>query len=164
MLFERSSININYPLKHSLLIKSLGSYMYLLTLFTARKTIFPKSWSIMKSSKIPRKYQLSIKLLDQKMTVFPISEKFKTRTFPYSENMVFHAEENIILHQLFESKEDRISHLWKVQNNNFPIIWTFPFVQSSCFCNTSFFFIRKTFFCLSLNFLNIMLEIRVRFS
>ena len=34
--------------------------------------------------------------------------------------MVFHAEENIILHQHFESKEDRISHLRKVQNKNFP--------------------------------------------
>ena len=45
--------------------------------------------------------------LDQKKTVFPISEKFKTRTFLYSNNMVFHAEENIILNQLFESKEDR---------------------------------------------------------
>ena len=43
-------------------------------------------------------------ILDQKKTVSPISEKFKTRTFPYSKNMVFHAEENIILHQLFESK------------------------------------------------------------
>ena len=36
--------------------------------------------------------------------------------------MVFHAEENIILHQLFESKEDRISHLRKVQNKKFAII------------------------------------------
>ena len=36
--------------------------------------------------------------------------------------MVFHAEENIILHQLFELKEDRISHFRKVQNKNFPII------------------------------------------
>ena len=35
---------------------------------TARKTIFPKSWNIMKSSKVPRKYQLSIKLLDTKKT------------------------------------------------------------------------------------------------
>ena len=61
-------------------------------------------------------------LLNQKTAVFPISEKFKTRTFPYSENMVFHAKENIILHQLFESKEDRISYLRKVQNKNFPII------------------------------------------
>ena len=74
------------------------------------KTIFPKSWNIMKSSKIPRKYQL-----------FPISEKFKTRTFPYSKNMVFHAEENIILHQLFEPKDDPISHLRKVQNKNFSL-------------------------------------------
>ena len=66
---------------------------------------------ITKNSKIPRKYQLSIKFLDEKKTVFPISEKFKTRTFSYSKNMVFRAEENNILHQLFESKEDRISYL-----------------------------------------------------
>ena len=76
----------------------------------------------MKSSKIPRKYQLSINFLDQKKTVFPISEKFKTRTFPYSKNTVFHAKEYIILHQLFGLKEDRISHLGKVQNKNFSII------------------------------------------
>ena len=126
---------------------------------TARKTIFLKSRNIMKSSKIPRKHQLSINFLDkkrpyfrslksskqelfrsqktwysirnkisssikflnQKKTVFPISKKFKTKTFPYSENMVFHAKENIILHQLFESKEGRIFHLQKVQNKNFPI-------------------------------------------
>ena len=76
----------------------------------------------MKSPKISRKYQYSINFLDKKKTVFPISEKFKARTFPYSKNMVFHAEENIILHQLFESKEDRISHLRKFQNKIFPII------------------------------------------
>ena len=111
----------------------------------------------MKSSKIPRKYQLSIIFLDQKRlyflslksskqelfrtqktwysmlkkissyinflnqkkTVFPISEKFKTRTLPYSKNMVFYVKENIILHQLLELKEDRISHLRNVQNKNF---------------------------------------------
>ena len=78
---------------------------------TARKTMFPKSWNIMKCAKIPKKYELSINFLDQKKTVFSICEKFKTRTFPYSENAVFHAKENIILYQLFESKEDRISHL-----------------------------------------------------
>ena len=50
-------------------------------------------------------------LFRSKKTVFPISEKFKTRIFPYSKNMIFHAEENIILRQLFEPKEDRISHL-----------------------------------------------------
>ena len=55
-----------------------------------------------------------INFLNQKKTVFPISGKFKTGIFPYSENMVFHAKENIILYQLFESKEDRISHLRKV--------------------------------------------------
>ena len=60
-------------------------------------------------------------LFRSKKTVFPISEKFKTRSFPYSKNMVFHAEENIILHQLFESKENHISHLRKFQNNSFSV-------------------------------------------
>ena len=40
---------------------------------TARKTIFPKSWNITKSSKMPRKYQLSINFLDQKKTVVVIN-------------------------------------------------------------------------------------------
>ena len=92
-----------------------------------------------------KKISSYINFLNQKKTVFPISEKFKTRTFPYSENMVFHAKENIILHQLFESKEDRIFHLQKVQNKNFPIIWTFPFVQNSCFCNNFFFSFIETY-------------------
>ena len=116
---------------------------------TARRTIFPKSWNIMKSSQIPRKYQLSItfqikkkpyflslesskqelfrtqktwysmlmkissyiNFLNQRKTVFPISGKFKTTTFLYSKDMVFDPDENVILHQLFESKEDRILHL-----------------------------------------------------
>ena len=51
-----------------------------------------------------------------KNTVISISKKLKTRTIPYSKNMVFHAQGNIILHQLFESKEDRISNLRRVQN------------------------------------------------
>ena len=55
-----------------------------------------------------------INLLNQKKNVFLISEKFKIRTFLYSENMVFYAKENIILHQLFESKEECTSHLQKV--------------------------------------------------
>ena len=49
---------------------------------TAPKTLFPNCWNIMESIKIPSKYHLFIKLLDQKKTVFPIFEKFKTRTFP----------------------------------------------------------------------------------
>ena len=49
--------------------------------YTVRKTIFPKSWNIMESSKRPSKYHLSINFLAEKKTVFPISEKFKTRTF-----------------------------------------------------------------------------------
>ena len=99
----------------------------------------------MKSSKIPRKYLLPINFLDKENTVFPLSEKFKTRIFLYSKNMVLHAEENIILHQLFESKENRISHLQKVQNKNFPIIWIFPFMQNSCFCNNFFFSFIETY-------------------
>ena len=59
--------------------------------------------------------------------------------------MVLNAEGNIILHQLFESKEDRISHLRKVQNKNFAITRTFPFVKNSCFCNNFFFSFIETY-------------------
>ena len=58
--------------------------------------------------------------LNQKKIVIPISEKFKSRTFPYSKNTIYHAEENIILHQLFESKEDRISISKKLKTRTFP--------------------------------------------
>ena len=92
-----------------------------------------------------KKISSYINFLNQKKTVFLISKKFKTGTFPYSENMVFHAKENIILYQLFESKEDRISHLRKVQNKNFPIIRTFPFVQNLCFSNNFFFSFIETY-------------------
>ena len=68
-----------------------------------------------------KKISTSINFLDQKKTVFPISENFKARTFPYSKNMIFIAKENIILYKLFESKVDRIFHLRKVQHQNFSI-------------------------------------------
>ena len=45
--------------------------------FHCAKTIFPKSWNIMESSKRLSKYHLSINFLAQKKTLFPISEKFK---------------------------------------------------------------------------------------
>ena len=48
---------------------------------TARKTVFPRSRNIMESSKRPSKYNLSINFLTQEKTVFPTTEKFKTRTF-----------------------------------------------------------------------------------
>ena len=67
--------------------------------FTAQKIMFTRSWNIIESSKRPCKYHLSInvlgekknfsvtskyhlsmKFLTQKETVFPIAEKFKTRT------------------------------------------------------------------------------------
>ena len=51
-----------------------------------------------------KKISSYINILNQKKTVFPISEKFKKVTIPYSENKVIHAEENTILRQLFESK------------------------------------------------------------
>ena len=84
---------------------------YFLSLKNSKQELFStqKIWySILK------KISFYTNFLNQKKTVFSISKKFKIRTFPYSENMVFHAKENIILHQLFESKEDRISHLRKV--------------------------------------------------
>ena len=51
--------------------------MYLLyfenCIFTARKTIFPKSSNIMKNSTTQRKYQLSTNFLDKEKALFPIS-------------------------------------------------------------------------------------------
>ena len=92
-----------------------------------------------------KKISSYINFLNQKKTIFPISKKFKTRTFPYSENRVFHAKENAMLHQLFESKEDCIFHLRKVQKKIFPIIWTFPFMQNSRFCNNFIFSFIETY-------------------
>ena len=56
---------------------------------TARKTVFPRSSNIMESSKTPSKYHVPINFLAQKKTVFPISKKFKTRTFQQSVNILF---------------------------------------------------------------------------
>ena len=75
------------------------------------KTIFPKSLEYYEKFKNTKK-----------ISTFYQFFRFKTRFFPISKNMVFHTEENIILHQLFESKEDRISHLREIQNKNFPIV------------------------------------------
>ena len=65
------------------------------TCSTAPKTIFPKPWNIMENSKMRSKYYLSMNHLDQKQTVFYISKKR-------------HTKENIILHQFFGTKKDRI--------------------------------------------------------
>ena len=86
-----------------------------------------------------RKYHLTSTFWIKIRPYFPSSKKSKQELFPYSENMVFHAKENIIWHQVFESNEDHIFHFQKVQNKNFPIIWTFLFMQNSCFCNNFFF-------------------------
>ena len=45
--------------------------------------------------------------LDRKKNVFSISEKSKTRTFPYSVNMVFHTKEKIVL-LFFRELKDHI--------------------------------------------------------
>ena len=47
---------------------------------TAQKTVFAKSQDFTESSERPSKYHLSINFLAEKMIVFPITEKFKTRT------------------------------------------------------------------------------------
>ena len=44
-------------------------------------THISNSWNIMESSKTPNKYHLSINILAEKKTVFPITEKFKTELF-----------------------------------------------------------------------------------
>ena len=66
----------------------LGRYLEILTkmlngspMSHCAKTIFPRSWNIIGSSKRACKYHLSINFLAEKKTAFPITEKFKTRTF-----------------------------------------------------------------------------------
>ena len=55
---------IPYLLTQIIIINEIYSHMKTFircsTRFTARKTIFPKSWNIIESSKRPRKYHLSI--------------------------------------------------------------------------------------------------------
>ena len=48
---------------------------------TAQKVIFLKSWNIMKSSKIPSKYHLSINVFDQKRPYFPSTKGSKQELF-----------------------------------------------------------------------------------
>ena len=99
---------------------------------------------IEKQLEIPSKHYLSIKFLN-KMTVISISEKFKTRTFPCSVNMAFHAKENIILffwelknhlsrflkyHAIFVNTKERSSfyHFSVLKKISF-LTWT-PFKRS----------------------------------
>ena len=44
---------------------------------TARKTIFPRSWNIIESSKRPRKYHFSINFLAEKRPYFPSPKSLK---------------------------------------------------------------------------------------
>ena len=52
-----------------------------ITANTAQKAIFRKFWNVMESSKRPSKEHLSINFLAETEPVFPITEKFKARTF-----------------------------------------------------------------------------------
>ena len=67
-----------------------------------------------------KKISSYINFLNQKKTVFPISEKFKTRIFPYSENIVFHIKENIILHQLLNQNNTVFLISEKFKTRTFP--------------------------------------------
>ena len=98
-------------------LKSSKKRPYFLSLKSSKQELFrtQKTWYSML-----KKISSYINFLNQKKIVFPISEKLKRRTFPYSENTVFHAQENIMLHQLFRSKTDRISYLWKFKTRTFP--------------------------------------------
>ena len=52
-----------------------------LVAYTARKTIFPKSWNIIKSSKRPSKYHIFISLLGEKSPYFPSPKRSKQEVF-----------------------------------------------------------------------------------
>ena len=84
--------------------------------YTAPKTISPRSWNITENSKMLNKYHISINFLGQKKTVFPISEKFKTKAFPYSVNMVFHAKK--IQRNLYKADNLSSEHLLKTDSHS----------------------------------------------
>ena len=83
------------------------------------------------------KYHLYINFLAQKKTVFPIYEKFKTRTFQYSVNIIFSST--------FWLKNPRIFHLQKFLNKNFSVF-------SNYHLSINFLARKKTVFSISENF------------
>ena len=89
---------------------------------TARKTVFPRSWNIMQSLKRPSKYYLYINVLVKKKTVFPVNEKFKTRTFSVAQSKNFLVISKYYLSINFLSQKEHTFHHWNVQNKNFSVI------------------------------------------
>ena len=79
----------------------------ILSELTAQKTIFPKPWNIMESSKRPSKYYLSINFLAEKRPSH--HRKIQNKNFSVKSSF----------YQLFGSKKDRIFHLQKFRNKNF---------------------------------------------
>ena len=102
---------------------------------TAR-TIFPKSWNIMESSKRPSKYHLSINFLAEKRPYF---HHRKVQNKNFSVISKYH------LSSIFGSKKDCISHLRKVQNKIFSVI-------SKYYISINFFAQKKNVFSISENF------------
>ena len=65
--------NILYIIGRYATIEEVNKYL----LLPLHKTVFPKSWNIMGSSKRPSKYHLFSNFLAEKKTVFSITEKIK---------------------------------------------------------------------------------------
>ena len=77
---------------------------YNATNYTARRTIFSRSWNILESSKRPSKYHLSINFLVQKKTVFPSpksskQELFKAQNKNFSVTSKYNLSINFLAHK-----------------------------------------------------------------
>ena len=73
-------------------MKSIEIYGAIITNITSRKTMFPKSWNIIKSSKRPSKYHLSINFLAEKKTVISLDQNVQNKN--YSVNSKYHLSIN----------------------------------------------------------------------
>ena len=104
---------------------------------TARKSVFPRSWNFMESLKRPSKHHLSINFLAEKKIIFPITEKFKTRTSREPVNIIYPSTSWL--------KKDRISHHQKVQNKSFSVISKYYLFQQLLDSKKTIFPITKKF-------------------
>ena len=85
-----SNADLNWNAKYCLHKIVKFTILTLQTFFiTVRKTIFRRFWNIIRSSKRQCKYHLSINFLAVKKTLFSITKKFKTRSFPESVSIIF---------------------------------------------------------------------------
>ena len=98
-----------------------GKYKLWDTINTAWRTVFPRSWNIMESSKRPSKYYLYINFLPKKIPYFP-SLKSSNKNFSVTQNKNFSVISKYHLSINFLLQKDSIFHPGKVQNKNISVI------------------------------------------